>query len=96
MTAQLLQSPPPPTRLQQFAELVRRHDPTYPFADDARDYAAGAAQRQALIELAVDLPTGEVMAILELRLTKLLTRGADVDSYLRQFAAAVAERQAQR
>lgn len=95
MTATLTQDPAL-TRLQQFAALVRRHDPTYPFADDPRDFTEGAAQWQAMVDLAVGLPMGEVMAILELRVVKFYTRQEDVRSYLRQFVSAVAERRVTR
>ncbi|MCC7132449.1 MAG: hypothetical protein IT352_07390 [Gemmatimonadales bacterium] len=91
MTATLTQDPAF-TRLQQFAALVRRHDPTYPFADDRRAFTEGAAQWQAMVDLAVALPIGEVMAILELRVVKFYARQEDVRSYLQQFRNAVTER----
>lgn len=78
-----------PTPLMSFAAKVRDHDPTFFFSDDPRVYKAGQDQRQALLELAAQLPKGEVMAIVELRIRQFFVYQSDVDHYLFNFSQAI-------
>lgn len=79
----------PITPLMAFAAKVREHDPSFFFSDDRRVYESGHRERDALLDLAADLPKGEVMAIVELRIRQFFVYQSDVDHYLFNFSQAI-------
>ncbi|MGE3176783.1 MAG: hypothetical protein AB7O32_04900 [Vicinamibacterales bacterium] len=82
----------PITPLMTFAAKVREHDPSFFFSDDRRVYEAGHRERDALLDLAADLPKGEVMAIVELRVTPFFPYPEDLAHYLFNFSQAIDRR----
>lgn len=72
-----------PTDLAAFAAALRRHDPTYPFSDDRKEYLRGVAERTALINAAKLLPRGDVAVLVTQFAQRTLIRG--VEQYVVSF-----------
>lgn len=52
-----------PSKLDQFRDLVRRHDVTYNYSDCGAVWRAGQAERDEIMALAAELPRADVVAI---------------------------------
>lgn len=83
----------PDRALSRFATALARHDVDFAQATDSRSVARGAAEYDEMVDLALGLPKGEALVLVELRARRQYW-GDEVraTAYLAAFEAAMEKR----